>query len=78
MKLYATVTSERASKGQGGNNHIVVELTVETEMDSRQHFGTLKLVKVPASKSYCLYLESELLRETGFDGKIKGEKQKAL
>lgn len=26
MKLYATVTSERASKGQGGNKHIVIEL----------------------------------------------------
>lgn len=25
MKLYATVTSERASKGQGGNKFIVVE-----------------------------------------------------
>ena len=29
MKLYATVTSERASKGQGGNEWIEVELKVE-------------------------------------------------
>ena len=29
MKLYATVTSERASKGQGGNEFIVVELKDE-------------------------------------------------
>lgn len=29
MKLYATVTSERASKGQGGNQHLVAEFTVE-------------------------------------------------
>lgn len=28
MKLYATVTSERASKGQGGNKYIRVSFTV--------------------------------------------------
>lgn len=26
MKLYATVTSERATKGQGGNDYILIEL----------------------------------------------------
>lgn len=26
MKLYATTKSERASKGQGGNKHIIIEL----------------------------------------------------
>lgn len=29
MKLYATVTSERASKGQGGNKHIAITLQCE-------------------------------------------------
>jgi len=29
MKLYATITSERASKGQGGNKDITVELKDE-------------------------------------------------
>lgn len=29
MKLYATVTSERASKGQGGNDFLEIELTGE-------------------------------------------------
>jgi len=29
MKLYATVTSERASKGQGGNDYICIKLTVQ-------------------------------------------------
>lgn len=28
MKLYATVTSERSSKGQGGNKYLEVELSV--------------------------------------------------
>lgn len=28
MKLYATVTSERASKGQGGNKYLDIDITV--------------------------------------------------
>jgi hypothetical protein len=30
MKLYATTTSERASKGQGGNEYLQIEITVDT------------------------------------------------
>lgn len=29
MKLYATTTSERASKGQGGNDHLNIIITVK-------------------------------------------------
>lgn len=29
MKLYATVTSERASKGQGGNRYLEINITQE-------------------------------------------------
>lgn len=29
MKLYATVTSERATKGQGGNDYLCIKLTVK-------------------------------------------------
>ena len=32
MKLYATTTSERASKGQGGNEYVVSEFNVEREV----------------------------------------------
>ena len=35
MKLYATITSERASKGQGGNNHLRLSLKVGSAKDSR-------------------------------------------
>lgn len=31
MKLYATTTSERASKGQGGNRYLDIQLTVSSE-----------------------------------------------
>jgi hypothetical protein len=29
MKLYATVTSERATKGQGGNKYLAIEIEAE-------------------------------------------------
>ena len=35
MRLYAQVTSERASKGQGGHKHIVINLKAED-----QHSGS--------------------------------------
>lgn len=50
MKLYATTTSERASKGQGGNEYIIVDLNVHNvqigqielhyNADSREGFDT--------------------------------------
>jgi hypothetical protein len=27
MRLYGTITSERATKGQGGNNHLFIHIT---------------------------------------------------
>jgi len=49
MKLYATTTSERASKGQGGNEYIVADFSVNREIigqielylyDDAKHYGT--------------------------------------
>lgn len=34
MKLYATVTSERASKGQGGNDYIHVSITDSKDQEA--------------------------------------------
>lgn len=34
MKLYATTTSERASKGQGGNEYIIIDLKVGSAKNS--------------------------------------------
>ncbi len=36
MKLYATVTSERASKGQGGNKQVDIELMVGDAKNPKQ------------------------------------------
>lgn len=42
MKLYATVASERASKGQGGNDYLKISLTVGSAKNAID-FGTLIL-----------------------------------
>ena len=68
MKLYATVTSERASKGQGGNKQL--HITILREIDGQRvpmYFigvwpNELVVEHIPTQK--------EVYRET------KGEKQK--
>lgn len=47
MKLYATITSERATKGQGGNKYIDCKLTVGDRNDP--------------TDVYTLHLTNELL-----------------
>lgn len=39
MKLYATVTSERASKGQGGNKFLAIEI----KDDNQETIGIVRL-----------------------------------
>ena len=41
MKLYATITSERATKGQGGNNELVINITVGNK--SRREIANIVL-----------------------------------
>lgn len=36
MKLYATTTSERASKGQGGNKELAISLRIGSAKNNRQ------------------------------------------
>ena len=43
MKLYANVSSERATKGQGGNKYIDVVLQVEHPAGWRQVIGKIAL-----------------------------------
>ena len=73
MKLYATVTSERASKGQGGNNYLHIALNVE---DRENPIGYIELEMHP-KKEWTLKWRSQqneplLLAQ----GELKGEKQK--
>jgi len=41
MKLYATTSSERASKGQGGNKFIKIDLQIDGT--KRKSIGTIEL-----------------------------------
>jgi hypothetical protein len=70
MKLYATTTSERATKGQGGN---YLNINIYNENGKLSHYITV------GDDILCLYENNPL---TNFDGKlllktkIKGKKQK--
>lgn len=43
MKLYATTTSERATKGQGGNRFLCIDITTEANMK----IATININKSP-------------------------------
>ena len=45
MKIYATIISERASKGQGGNKKLEIVLTIEDENKKKKYFGKITLTR---------------------------------
>jgi hypothetical protein len=75
MKLYATTTSERASKGQGGNEYLDINITGEENIplwkirvDKKGWYNLTIHNLVNTRKSYkydCIY-----------DDEIKGKRQK--
>ncbi len=73
MKLYATVTSERASKGQGGNDYLDIEILVGSRDDSRL---LARLTVRPNERGYGLYDHTDELLFEITDKELKGEKQK--
>lgn len=79
MKLYATVTSERASKGQGGNDFLNIKLIVDN--GNRHEIGIVRLA--PHLDGWMLVIDrSSVGRERGSARvyeeviTLKGEKQK--
>lgn len=84
MKLYATVTSERATKGQGGNKYLVSKYTDETgdefltvtiNHDDTIHQGNELLHRYLVTvKNRGIVLVNN--REHWMREKAKGEKQK--
>lgn len=70
MRLYATTTSERASKGQGGNDYIAIKLQAG---EDRETFVRLYFHESADGKSY------EILNEDTDEiiyTKLKGKRQK--
>jgi hypothetical protein len=70
MKLYVTTTSERASKGQGGNEYLVIKLQMLDENKEIQPFCKL-YYHINESGEYELLNE-----ETDEIIYIKGKKRK--
>jgi hypothetical protein len=75
MKLYATTTSERATKGQGGNEYLEIDITIKDDAGERP-FCTLRLEE----KEYTFELFNKNTGEN-YDSidkitKTKGEKKK--
>ena len=83
MKLYATVTSERATKGQGGNDYLDIRLSV-----SNDRIEAGRIIVEPSGTGYKVYFIppagitkadgvtlSEITAEY-IEIKKKGEKQK--
>lgn len=72
MKLYATTTSERATKGQGGNQRIDIQLHGENS----QELGVIALRYNAEKEIYFLnYLHDGIIKNI-FHIKEKGKKQK--
>jgi hypothetical protein len=79
MKLYATTTSERASKGQGGNNFLNIDIFVGSTKNSIPFasFRVEKGVSPDTDKPAFILLENEtgeIVRWQEIEE--KGEKQK--
>jgi hypothetical protein len=77
MKLYATTTSERASKGQGGNEF----LTIEIKAEGFEGIPTrANLYRISISKQENGGLYAELLKYSNHEiivlDNIKGKRQK--
>lgn len=66
MKLYATVSSERASKGQGGNTKLDIELRGE----GKRLLGTIEVRPSGASAKVAVHLAPDVEIE------VKGNRQK--
>jgi hypothetical protein len=54
MKLYAITTSERATKGQGGNTRLDIELTVGNT-EKREPAGVISMREVEKNKFSVIY-----------------------
>ena len=65
MKLYATITSERASKSQGGNEYLIIDLMVGSAKESEQ-VGQVELYLYDDDKQHgCTENEWKLQWRTG-------------
>jgi hypothetical protein len=74
MKLYATVTSERASKGQGGNEYINIKLCDKEKMQ----FAEFHIWELPDGICIAYDIDEDVAYlEKDINGRVtKGKQQK--
>lgn len=64
MLLYATTTSERASKGQGGNDYLEIEVKINDRVNPRYHIRVNKnTFEVLNQEERVIYLEEHTLHK---------------
>jgi len=93
MKLYATVTSERASKGQGGNKQLDIDVLVYDRFNPRYHITITQDALIFTERGYSTPLltrshrdireqeeayEQRKRREGELEAEIRGKKQKGV
>jgi len=78
MKLYATTTSERASKSQGGNDFLDIKLIVG-DKSNQIEVGIVRLQTVEGGYLLALDRSSNFTDEAGrvYEEFLKAEKKKA-
>lgn len=79
MKLYATVSSERASKGQGGNEKLELELFIGSKNNSQKIARILLIPSEYLAKTYELRLYDKngmYFTKYEEEEQTKGEKKK--
>lgn len=76
MKLYAKITSERATKGQGGNKYLFIELLAETE-NGREKIGLINC-RIQGNDAVIEWLDTNTARSQELKTvKLKGKNQKS-
>ena len=76
MKLYATVTSERASKGQGGNDKLEIDVLVFDRVNPRYHITVTQDEFIVTERGYSEPRMYALHKDIRKQEELKGNKQK--
>lgn len=76
MKLYSSVKSERATKNQGGNKYLDIDLAVGSRDDSH-YFANVRLNIPENTGNYTLWIDNVIIKEwdEDFNDVTKGKKQ---
>lgn len=81
MKLYATTTSERASKGQGGNDKLEIHLTIQVNKVNKTladitvlPSGTIVIDETELSEIVIMKAEQKVKKQTNEDIEIEASK----